>query len=154
MVIILWLNLKKMMLLAEGCTAWWKYKVLQAFIFPVLPCVSILSVLLLLLSLLCRDLWRPLVLHGAPFWLPHQSAGCGHDHRTKSSTRTTIFLETASTSSYVQEIECELKMTHYFPLLASHYNRTHRSHQLLSVSLCGLGLSVPGFVCQAVGERL
>lgn len=141
------------MLLGEGCTTWWQYPVLQTFLFPVLPSVSTLSGSLLLLSLLCRDLWSPLVLHGATFWLPHQSAGCGHVHRTKSSTRTTIFLETASTSSCVQEIECGLKMTHCFPLLASLYNHTHKSHPLLSVSLCSLGLSVPSVLFVKLQEN-
>lgn len=56
MVIILWLNLEKLMLLGEGCTTSWQYPVLQAFLFPVLPSVSTLSGSLLLLSLLCRDL--------------------------------------------------------------------------------------------------
>lgn len=115
--------------------------------FHVLPSVSPLRGSLLLLSpfssLPCGGLWRPLVPRGAPFWPPRQSAGCLHDHRTRSSTRTTIFLDTASTSSCMQEIECGPKLTHCFPLLASLYHGAHRSHLLLSVFHCSLGLSVP-----------
>lgn len=51
-------------------------------------------------SLICGGLWRPLVPQGATFRQLLQPAGCPHDHCTRSSTRTTIFLDTARTSSW------------------------------------------------------
>lgn len=104
----------------------------QAFHFPFLPSVSTLSGLTLLSSLLWRVFRGPLVLQSAALWLPHQFTDCGQDHRIKSSTRTTIFLETASTSSCIQTFSQQTKsshkkMTHYFHLLVSLLNCTQTS---------------------------